>query len=293
MTSAGPAIAHIGLLCDDIESVVSTWNILFGLSGPVPAPWFAAEEGVLTTNLPIPGCGLEPLQPIVRSTAQWTQLRAGRRPFHLSLQVDDLSGEVERLRRAGLLIRVRKAGRVVTLRRAWLDPDECAGITVELLDAGEVEQFRSMPAKAPDRTEQRPAGSALDWRVTRALAVGHTVRSITEAVRFYRMLGFTLVNQGRRPRAGWSARQQVTAASGAPVELVARPPGTRWPAGLSHLTLAVDDLHAAWRWLDAQEAWLARTPAQGDRPAMVRVDARSTHGLDVFLVAEDDAGQSV
>ncbi|MGW6337091.1 VOC family protein [Nocardia rhamnosiphila] len=157
------SISHVGLLTADVEACVQQWERLFNAGRTEPRPtWYASDEEVLATFLPFGDSSIEPIQPMREDTIQGTALASGRPAFHLSVKVSDIHVTVRELRNQGTWVRLPPPGRTVTLHRAWLDESSTHGVTLELIDAGEIASFRPPPTDGTATPgARRPAEIAL------------------------------------------------------------------------------------------------------------------------------------
>jgi catechol 2,3-dioxygenase-like lactoylglutathione lyase family enzyme len=279
-----PALTHVGLLTDDVESLVKTWERLFLVRRTERRPtWYASDEGVLATYLPFPGGPVEPIQPIDAHTMQRRLFDSGTRGFHLSLVVPDVHAAVAGLRARGAWTQLRRPGRTVTLHRGWVDLSSAHGTTVELIDGTELAGFR--PAGSAPRVEFDPLTPTLR-------CVGLVVEDLDAAVDFYtagmgfaeqlprtstQILGEEVDMVGLAPGSGLSI-EMIRGVSPAALE---RRLGVPTP-GIAYLGFESSALTDLARHLDSSEARTAEVPAEGAaRELWIHPD--STGGIAVRI----------
>jgi catechol 2,3-dioxygenase-like lactoylglutathione lyase family enzyme len=291
------SISHVGLLTADIEACVQQWEELFNAGRSEPRPtWYASDEEVLATFLPFGTSSIEPIQPMRSHTIQGTALSSGRPAFHLSVKVADIHEAVRDLRSKGVWVQLRPPGRTVTLHRAWLDESSTHGVTLELIDAGEVASFRPPPSAGSPPPPPMP----LDRPTLRSVAV--RVADLDAAHDFYvNVLG--LAELGPVEDAvvlGAPVRvAAVRAPEGLTIELFEYAAATTIvPAlpsqpGISHVTFTVHDLQMFRDRLHSAEALMTDdTAISHGGPAGVWVHSRSTGGLVVLLTTENSTTTS-
>ena len=284
------AVTHVGILTSDIEDTAQVWERLFALTRREKRPtWFAREEGVLATYLPVGAHAVEPLQPLTVGSLQATKLALGRRAFHLSIRVRSIQQVAARIRSRGTWVQLRAPGQIVQVHRGWIDDRAARGVVFELIDEDEVAAFRSgAAAGVTDDTETT--------FLTEFLAVGHVVSEMGESVRFYEdVLGFAGEQmEGHDVFAPSAICARMTLSDGPAVEVV-QPVGAEsvvgeWLVehgeGIAYLKFAVSDLPALEEHLCAEEAWLQTERTRDGELAAIWVRDSSTHGVPVLLVPE-------
>ncbi|MDO9435911.1 VOC family protein [Hydrogenophaga sp.] len=285
------ALTHVGFLTDDIERSSALWEQLFGAKPAERRPiWFASEEGVLATFLPIGSSAIEPLQPLLEGTMQRRELLAGRRAFHLSFRVKNLAAVMGRLRAAGFWTQLRVPGRVVTVHRGWVDRASSFGMTLEFIDVDEVKAFRASGPMAEEKPPATPWLRSIE-------SVGHCVRDIEVATRMYvDKLGF--VPLAATPvlveEEGYLLRK-LRLPAGPAIDLV-QPVNDRTVfsssladvvEGMAYVAIKVSDFSALEKHLVAQEAWVMRAHAGRRLPDRLWVHDRSTDGLRLLLIPDE------
>jgi methylmalonyl-CoA/ethylmalonyl-CoA epimerase len=96
------AIHHIGIAVENLEESASRWAALFGAEcGAIEE---IPERGVRVINLHFPeGPAVELVSPLGRQSAVAKFLeKRGEGIHHFTLEVEDIEGTVERLKKAGL-----------------------------------------------------------------------------------------------------------------------------------------------------------------------------------------------
>ncbi|WP_182481311.1 VOC family protein [Nocardioides immobilis] len=288
------SISHVGLLTPDIEGCVQRWELLFNAGRTELRPtWYASDEEVLATFLPFGSCSIEPIQPMRPDTIQGAALAAGRPAFHLSVKVADIHETVRNLRSRGVWVQLRPPGRTVTLHRGWLDESSTHGVTLELIDAGEVASFRPPPAAGsapppePTTPSDRPTLRSVALRVddldaARDFYAGDLGLAEQRPVQDAEVLGVPVRHAAVRAPEGLTVELFEYASERSVPALPAQ-------QGISHVTLTTADLELLRARLHAAEALMTDDSANATGDAAgLWVHSRTTGGLVVHVLAETD-----
>jgi methylmalonyl-CoA/ethylmalonyl-CoA epimerase len=129
-------IHHLGVAVDDLDQAISTYERLFGAQLEQRAT--QDEQGVEAASLRVgPGhvellAALDPDTPVGRFLA-----RRGPGMHHVAYEVEDLTGELERLQDEGaeLIDETPRAG-LFGMQVAFVHPDSAHGVLSELVARG-------------------------------------------------------------------------------------------------------------------------------------------------------------
>lgn len=121
---------HISIVTDDLNGTIERWEKLLGTS--IPAPEEVADQGIVSTYLPLDGVGIEILEP--------TDPNGGIRKFldkkgpgihHFALKVEDREAMIQALTAAGVRLIIGSAN---GNKSVFIHPKSTGGVLVELCE---------------------------------------------------------------------------------------------------------------------------------------------------------------
>jgi len=124
---------HVGIVIKDTEEVVSLFSNLFGFK--ITEPRTFPEEGFRSTLISKEGVTLELIEPIgSEGIIQKFVEKHGGGLHHISIQVDDLEGEIKRLKTQGVTFVNEEPSRVSeTSKIVFIHPRSTTGLLIELI----------------------------------------------------------------------------------------------------------------------------------------------------------------
>ena len=124
---------HVGLVVRNIEEVVSLFSNLFGFK--ITEPRTFPEEGFRSTLISKEEVTLELIEPIgSEGIIQKFVEKHGGGLHHISIQVDDLEGEIKRLKAQGVKFVNEEPSRVSeTSKIVFVHPRSTTGLLIELI----------------------------------------------------------------------------------------------------------------------------------------------------------------
>lgn len=129
-------IHHLGLAVEDLDGAVATYERLFGAE--VAGRQTSESQGVEAVSLHIGDGHVELMRPLGPDTPVGRFLaRRGPGMHHVAYEVDDLPGELERLREEGAeLIDAEPRPGLFGMQVAFVHPDAAHGVLSELVARG-------------------------------------------------------------------------------------------------------------------------------------------------------------
>ena len=124
---------HVGLVVRNTEAVVSLFSNLFGFK--ITEPRTFPEEGFRSTLISKEEVTLELIEPIgSEGIIQKFVEKHGGGLHHISIQVDDLEGEIKRLKAQGVKFVNEEPSRVSeTSKIVFVHPRSTNGLLIELI----------------------------------------------------------------------------------------------------------------------------------------------------------------
>jgi len=124
---------HVGLVVKNTEEVVSLFSNLFGFK--ITEPRTFPEEGFRSTLISKEEVTLELIEPIgSEGIIQKFVEKHGGGLHHISIQVDDLEGEIKRLKAQGVKFVNEEPSRVSeTSKIVFVHPRSTTGLLIELI----------------------------------------------------------------------------------------------------------------------------------------------------------------
>jgi methylmalonyl-CoA/ethylmalonyl-CoA epimerase len=124
---------HVGIVIKDTEEVVSLFSNLFGFR--ITEPRTFPEEGFRSTLISKEEVTLELIEPIgSEGIMQKFVEKHGGGLHHISIQVDDLEGEIKRLKTQGVKFVNEEPSRVSeTSKIVFIHPRSTNGLLIELI----------------------------------------------------------------------------------------------------------------------------------------------------------------
>jgi methylmalonyl-CoA epimerase len=126
-------VHHVGIAVEDLDAAVDLYAALFGAS--VEHRETLAEQGVEAASLRVGPSRLELLRPLGPETPVGRFLdRRGPGLHHVAFEVDDLAGELARLRAAGTrLVDDEPRRGLFGLQVAFVHPEATGGVLAEFV----------------------------------------------------------------------------------------------------------------------------------------------------------------
>ena len=126
------SVNHVGIVARDLETAVKLYCDIFGLKpGPVKE---LLEHGVKAVMVDVGGVHLEFLQPTRTDSGIGRFLEShGEGLHHVALQVDDIKGKVETLKRRGIELIDQEPRQGLSGIIAFIHPKGMHGTLVELV----------------------------------------------------------------------------------------------------------------------------------------------------------------
>ena len=124
---------HVGIVIKDTKEVVSLFSNLFGFK--ITEPRTFPEEGFKSTLVSKEEVTLELIEPIgSEGIIQKFVEKHGGGLHHISIQVDDLEGEIKRLKTQGVKFVNEEPSRVSeTSKIVFIHPRSANGLLIELI----------------------------------------------------------------------------------------------------------------------------------------------------------------
>jgi methylmalonyl-CoA/ethylmalonyl-CoA epimerase len=124
---------HVGLVVKNTEEVVSLFSNLFGFK--ITEPRTFPEEGFRSTLISKEEVTLELIEPIgSEGIIQKFVEKHGGGLHHISIQVDDLEGEIKRLKTGGVKFVNEEPSQVSeTSKIVFVHPRSTTGLLIELI----------------------------------------------------------------------------------------------------------------------------------------------------------------
>lgn len=128
---------HIGIFVDSLDEALPFYEALFGHGAPVVRD--VPELGLRLAFFTRQGGGIVEL---VEASGR-TEMKHG--DVVVALEVDDLEGEIARLKAAGIKAHLQRPTENLPLHRGWITKGDGHGTIVELCPKGEVARFVAAP----------------------------------------------------------------------------------------------------------------------------------------------------
>lgn len=142
-------IHHIGIAVYDLEAALERWKALFGAQASAIEEM--SERGVRLSHLKLPeGPAIELISPLNETSTLCKFLQErGEGIQHFTIEVEDIEGLMEELKRAGLQFVSEKpqSGAEGSLI-AFVHPRSLNGVLLELREEGRIKDQEQKPKKS-------------------------------------------------------------------------------------------------------------------------------------------------